>query len=208
VKEEQLTEALWPRIDGDSAHRSFTTTLHRLRKLLGSERALTLQEGRLTLDAHSCWVDAWAFEQVAAEIDRALKVPRERIDAQRVAQLAERILTLYAGPFMAGDSDESWYVGMRERLRSRFVRAIGDIGRYWQQSGEWERAVDCFQRSLDADGLAEGFYRHLMLCYRELGRSAEAIDVYERCRKTLAAALSVPPSRETTVLYERLLAAP
>ena len=205
VKEEQLTEALWPRIDGDSAHRSFTTTLHRLRKLMGADHALILQEGRLTLDPRCCWVDAWAFEQVAADIDRALKVPRERIDAQRIAQLAERLLALYAGPFMAGDSDESWYVGMRERLRSRFMRAMSDIGRYWQQAGEWERAVDYLQRGLDADGLAEGFYRHLMLCYRELGRSAEAIDVYERCRKTLAAALSVQPSRETTALYQTLL---
>ena len=206
VKEEQLTEALWPRIDGDSAHRSFTTTLHRLRKLMGGERALILQEGRLTLDARCCWVDTWAFEQIAADVDRMLKTSRERIDAQRVAQLADRLLALYTGPFMAGDSEEPWFVGMRERLRARFMRTMGDIGRYWQQTGEWERAVDCLQRSLDADGLAEGFYRHLMLCYRELGRSAEAIDVYERCRKTLAAALSVEPSRETTALYQSLLA--
>ena len=206
VKEEQLTEALWPRIDGDSAHRSFTTTLHRLRRLMDGERALILQEGRLTLDARCCWVDTWAFEQIAAEIDRALKVPRERIDAARVTQLADKLLALYAGPFMAGDNDESWYVSLRERLRARFVRAIGDIGRYWQQAGEWERAVDYFQRSLDADSLAEGFYRHLMLSYRELDRHAEAIDIYERCRKTLAAVLSVEPSRETTALYEKLLA--
>jgi DNA-binding SARP family transcriptional activator len=206
VKEEQLTEALWPRIDGDSAHRSFTTTLHRLRKLVGEDRALVLQEGRLTLDSRYCWVDTFAFEQIAADIDRELRTPRERIDDARITQLAERMLALYLGPFMAGDTDESWYVGLRERLRARFVRAMGDVGRHWQQAGHWDRAVDYFQRSLEADGLAEGFYRHLMLCYRELGRSAEAIDVYERCRKTLAAALSVEPSRETTALYQTLLA--
>jgi LuxR family maltose regulon positive regulatory protein len=205
VREEQLTEALWPRIDGDSAHRSFTTTLHRLRKLLGEDRALILQEGRLTLNAQFFWVDTWAFEQTAVEIDRLLKGPREKVDDTRLTQLADRMLSLYAGPFIAGDTDESWYVSPRERLRNRFVRAMGDIGHYWQQAGHWDRAVDYFQRSLEADNLAEGFYRHLMLCYRQLGRKAEAIDVYQRCRKTFSAVLSVEPSRETTALYESLL---
>jgi len=205
VKEEQLTEALWPRIDGDSAHRSFTTTLHRLRKLLGEDRALVLQEGRLTLNAQFFWVDVWAFEQVTAEIDRLLKGPRDKVAAANVTRLAERMLSLYTGPFIAGDTDESCYISPRERLRNRFVRAMGDIGHYWQQAGQWERAVDYFQRSLEADHLAEGFYRHLMLCYRQLGRNAEAIEVYQRCRRTFSAALSVEPSRETTAIYENLI---
>jgi DNA-binding SARP family transcriptional activator len=207
VREEQLTEALWPRIDGDSAHRSFTTTLHRLRKLLGEDRALLLQEGRLTLNAEYVWLDVWAFEQMSADIDRLLKGPPDKVDAARLTRLADRILALYTGPFLAGDTDEAWYISPRERLRNRFVRAMSDIAHYWQQSGQWERAVDYFQRSLEADHLAEGFYRHLMLCYRQLGRNAEAIDVYQRCRKTFSAVLSVEPSRETTAIYERLVSA-
>ncbi|MBI4195085.1 MAG: tetratricopeptide repeat protein [Betaproteobacteria bacterium] len=205
VREEQITEALWPRIDGDSAHRSFTTTLHRLRKLLGEDRALVLQEGRLTIDPQYVWVDTWAFEQITAEIDKLLKAARDKVDAARVNLLADRVLALYTGPFMGQDADESWCISLRERMRNRFVRAMGDIGRHWQQAGEWDRAVDYFQRCLEADNLAEGFYRHLMLCYRQLGRQAEAIDIYERCRKTLSAAFSVEPSRETTAIYETLL---
>jgi len=57
VSESKVTDALWPRIDGDSAHRSFTSTLHRLRKLLGADSAVTLHEGRLSLDRrhfHGC----------------------------------------------------------------------------------------------------------------------------------------------------------
>ena len=39
VRAEHLAETLWPHVDGDYAHRSFTTTLHRLRKLLGVDES-------------------------------------------------------------------------------------------------------------------------------------------------------------------------
>jgi DNA-binding SARP family transcriptional activator len=44
-----------------------------------------------------------------------------------------------------------------------------------------------------------------MLCYRELGRQAEAVDVYNTCKRILNAELNVEPSPETKVLYERVL---
>jgi hypothetical protein len=73
VSEDRVTEALWPRIDGDSAHRSFTSTLHRLRKLLGEDRAITLSDGKLTLDGRYIWVDVWAFDQVVARVSQVLR---------------------------------------------------------------------------------------------------------------------------------------
>ncbi|HEX2197471.1 MAG TPA: hypothetical protein VHG88_02455 [Burkholderiales bacterium] len=117
VPEGRVTDALWPRVDGDSAHRSFTSALHRLRKLLGEDRAVVLHEGRLTLDRRYFWVDAWAFEALAAEIESTA-------DPVRVAALAERMLALYRGPFMAGEDDAAWLIAPRERMRSRLERAM------------------------------------------------------------------------------------
>ena len=203
VSEAQVTEAIWPRIEGDSAHRSFTSTLHRLRKLLGEERAVVLHEGRLTLDRRYFWVDAWAFDQALGEIDAAFKGSRAEPDPARVQNLTERMLELYRGPFMAGGADEAWSVQPRERMRSRFVRAMTDIGRHWQEAGEWQRAVECYERCLEVDPLAESFYRHLIVCHQRLDRRAEAIEIYNRCRKALAA-LGVEPAAETRALYASL----
>ncbi len=204
VGEERLTEALWPRIEGDSAHRSFTTTLHRLRKLLGEDRALVLAEGKLTLDGRYVWVDAWAFDQATARIDEQLR-GRGNGAPERVGAAADRLLALYTGPFLADEADASWGLALRERLRSRFVRAVGELGRHWREHGEPERALILYERALEADDQSESFYRHLMLCYSELGRRAEAADTYSRCRKTLAARLGVEPSPETRAIYENLL---
>lgn len=64
--------------------------------------------------------------------------------------------------------------------------------------------MEYYRRSIEVDATAEGFYRRLMLCYRTLGRPAEAIETYESCRKTLLASQNTEPSPETKALYARL----
>lgn len=139
VSESRLTDALWPRVDGDSAHRSFTSALHRLRKLLGEDRSVLLHEGRLTLDRRYFWVDAWEFEELAAQVEAAS-------DPATVESLAERMLTLYRGSFMADEVDAPWCLQARSRMRARLERAMGRVLRYWQESGQLERAHACSER--------------------------------------------------------------
>ena len=205
VSEASVTEAMWPRIDGDSAHRSFTTTLHRLRKLLGEDRAIVLSEGKLTLDGRYVWTDCWALEQVTARVDQMLRGPRERIEPEKLGALSRRLLELYAGPFLGNEPEEAWSLALRDRLRARFVRCVGEISRYWQNAGQPERATELLERALEVDSLAESLYRHLMLCHSQAQRRAEAIEIYNRCRKTLSSLLKVEPSPETRAIYEKLL---
>ena len=73
IKEERLTELLWPDAEGDMAHQSFETTLHRLRRLLGRPEALIVRDGRVTLDNRYCWVDVWAFERLLGQADELRK---------------------------------------------------------------------------------------------------------------------------------------
>ena len=203
VSEGHVTEAMWPRIDGDSAHRSFTSTLHRLRKMLGDDRAIVLHDGKLTLDRRHFWVDAWAFDQLMEEIDATFRRGRSATGASRVEKFGERLLDLYRGALFATDTDEAWQVGPRERQRGRFIRVMTEIGRYWEEGGQHERALACYERCLEADPLAEGFYRNLIVCYDRMDRRAEAIEAFNRCRKALAS-LSVEPSSETRALYARV----
>lgn len=145
VAEELITDAMWPRIDGDSAHRSFTSTLHRLRKLLGEDRALVLHEGKLSLDARYLWTDVWALERLFAEIDAA--VQSGRAAPAEVERLGARLLELYRGPFLANEAEEPWSLRPRERLRSRFVRALGQLVAYWEAAGQPERARAARERA-------------------------------------------------------------
>jgi DNA-binding SARP family transcriptional activator len=143
VSESRVTDALWPRIDGDSAHRSFTSTLHRLRKLLGEDRAVTLHEGRLSLDRRYFWLDTWVFEQLATDLETA--------DGEQLEKLVERLLALYRGGFMAEDADAAWMIQTRERLRSRFSRVLARVCRHWQERGDPARARSLVERCLEVE---------------------------------------------------------
>jgi ATP/maltotriose-dependent transcriptional regulator MalT/DNA-binding SARP family transcriptional activator len=201
VPEERLTDALWPEADGDLAHQSFATTLHRLRVLCGNERALPLREGRLTLDGRNCWVDAWAFEEFLLQAETARRAGTDRSTDTRALRLTEQAIALYKGPFLAGDAAHPWIVSSRERLQGKFQKAVGEVGRRRELGEEWEQAAACYHGALDVDDLAEVFYRRLMVCLKRLGRDGEAQAVYHRCRKTFAARLGRNPSPETEAVF-------
>ncbi|HZW36501.1 MAG: AfsR/SARP family transcriptional regulator, partial [Deltaproteobacteria bacterium] len=205
VSEAQLTDVLWPDADGDRAHQSFAMNLSRLRRLLGNEKAVVLRDGRLTLDPACCWVDAFSFESLLSRLDDAAREGRVCPDGAGAAKLAERALSLYRGPFLPGEVLSPWTLAPRERLRSKFLRAVEFLGRCLEREGQWAEAVACYRKGLEVDDLAEGFYQRLMVCQRRLGRDAEALNVYHRCRKALAAALGIPPSPETEAIVKPLL---
>ena len=71
----RLSDQLWPDADGFDAYRAFTTTLHRLRRLLTCHDAVRLSAGRLSLDPHLCTVDG-----------KSLRMPGGRGDAARLGR--------------------------------------------------------------------------------------------------------------------------
>jgi len=146
VAEELITDAMWPRIDGDSAHRSFTSTLHRLRKLLRDDRAVLLREGKLTLDPRHFWIDTWALEAVLSELEAALQPGRKPPPGEVVERLAARLHEMYRGPFLEGEAEEAWSLRAREKWRARYARALADVARYWEATGRPERARDLRER--------------------------------------------------------------
>ena len=188
----RLAQTLWPEADGDLARRNMETTLHRLRRLIGDQTILR-QENQLSLNERHCWLDVWAFERLA-----------ER-DAQptSVASHAKRLLELYHGRFLAED-DSAPAMILRERLRAKFIRAMADLCSRLEAENNYETAVLCYDKAVDAEPLAEELYRRLMSCNFHLRRPAQALAAYRRCRTALQSMLSIDPSEETESLYREI----
>jgi len=199
VPEEKLTDILWPEAEADSSHKAFAIALHRLRRLLGIEKAISLSNGRVTLDARYCWVDIWAFERILGKADDALKNDK----TEKAIQSIERALALYHGPCCADDSVPI-AEDIRERLKNKFFKYVKQLGRLYEERGEFEKAIDLLERGIATDPFAEELYQRLMLCHRRLGHRNEALVVYDRLKKTFAAIPDFEPSPETKEIYKAL----
>jgi two-component SAPR family response regulator len=200
VREDEIMDHLWPEADGDLAQQSFASALHRLRQLLGHERIVQRQEGKLTLDDRFCWVDAWAFEATLEQAEGLWK----KEEATNAVQLLEKAMQMYRGPFLAQETGQPWTLSMKERLRGRFLRNVEKLGKYWQQSSQWEKALDVYLKGLEVDDLAEEFYRGVMICYRQLGRRNDALAAYKRYRRILSSVPGLAPSARVEALYKSL----
>ena len=199
IGEEALTELLWPDAEGDAAHNVFTTTLSRLRHLIGHEKAILSSEGKISLDRRYVFVDTWALEAISAEVE-ARRLDRS---PEKTAELGRKAITLYKGHFLASD-DEYWVLSPRERLRNRFLRLVANLGGQQLKAGLFDDAIEFYQRGLEVDDLSEEFYQRLMACYRDAGKVADALAVYFRCKNTLSLRFGIQPSPKTQQLYKSI----
>jgi DNA-binding SARP family transcriptional activator len=110
---------------------------------------------------------------------------------------------LYRGPFLE-ETIEPWTISYRERLRSRYLRAIRRSGEQFEIVENFERAANLYEKGLETDPLAEELYRRLMRCRYAAGQKGEAIAAYERCKKILCSVLGINPSPETEAVYRAI----
>ena len=200
-----LAANLWPDRDGDQALRTFETTLHRLRKYLGEDRLLLMEDGRLTLNPAMVWVDVWECER---QLTRLRSLLAHYVDTRTVGEIAtcgERIMRLYQGHFLAREQSTCWSVSLEERLRNRFIHGMLALGGFWESQASPARAIVCYQKGIEVDDLIETFYQRLMLCFSHSGRQPEAIACYRQCKHVLGVVLGVQPTAHTRQIYQSIL---
>lgn len=202
VSDADLIDCLWPDAEGDRGRHALAMTRSRLRKLLGHPAAILAQGGRLSLNRRYAWVDVWSLARLLDTMEDALQ--REAPDAERLVAHTERLLGLYAGPFLNEEREAAWALTLRERCHARVLGTLRRAGRVFEHAGRWAEAATTYEKALLLDPLAEAFYQRLMLCCRALGRRADGLAVYRRCRQNLHRLLGVAPARETEAIARTL----
>ena len=151
--------------------------------------------------AHGCyrlelpdatWVDVVAAATAAHLAEEALAAgdPTEaRREATEAASLAERT-------FLPGD-DGNWVAAQRRELGEVRVRALSVLADGCLQSGDPAEAATWAEQVVALEPFRETGYRRLMEAHAAAGNRAEALRVYERCRRLLADELGAYPSPET-----------
>ena len=202
VAQEHLAAALWPDAAGDQEIATLHTTLHRLRRLLERDDAVVLKDGHVSLDDRVVWVDVQAAWAVLDRLEAALvQTPR---DGPRLETWQRRLESLCRGRFLELEPPRDWMLRTAEGLRERVVRAYLELGNHWQDAGAPELAIEARQGALRFDPLCEKAYGELMRLHADRADFAEALRVYERCRKALALHLNASPGPATRALYHSI----
>jgi branched-chain amino acid transport system substrate-binding protein len=206
VHRDELASLLWDDelpATWENVLRVLMTKLRALLEECGIEgsTALTSAFGcyKLTLPA-GAWIDVDAAAEglERAEAELAVGDLREAIvQATASAALARRV-------FLPGE-DGPWVEEKRRDLRDLLVRSLECLRDALLASGDPAGAVRHAEEVIQLEPFRESGYRRLMESHVAAGNPAEALRVYERCRRFLADELGAYPSAETEAAYLELL---
>lgn len=193
VAREHLVDLLWPDLDPAAGAAALRQCLYQLRKSLG-ECAQALDAGRDRVAVREGLADARVFEELATSDD---------------ARSLSHAARMFRGDFCEGFEaveDEVAQLIAAERTRLRLIahRLAARIADGSFDAATTEHAVDLSHRLQARDPLNEGGQRSLMKLLERRGMRAEALNAYERFRKTLRRELGVDPSAETVALARAL----
>jgi branched-chain amino acid transport system substrate-binding protein len=209
VPRDELAEALWGDSPPATSDKALAVLVSKLRALLGEcgldgPTVLTSAFGcyRLDLPTES-WVDVIAAMYAAQEAEAAL-ARGDFETAQDAASVAESVVRK---PFLPGE-DGPWVEAKRRELSDIRGRALAVLAEAGLRSGEAAEAAKWAEQAIALEPFRETGYRCLMGAHAAAGNRAEALRVYERCRRLLAEELGTYPSPETESIYRGLLEAP
>ena len=206
VPRDELAELLWGEdlpATWEKALRVLATKLRALLEECGIDGSSTLRSAfgcyQLTLPVDA-WIDVDAAVTALERGEAALagrELDEARAEASTAAELARRV-------FLPGE-DGPWVEDQRRDLRDVLVRALECLRDAALAEGEFGNAVRHAAEITDLEPFRETSYRALMQAHVAAGNPAEALRVYERCRRFLADELGAYPSPESKAVYLEIL---
>jgi DNA-binding SARP family transcriptional activator len=207
VTQSELAELLWPDALPPSWPMALSAVVSKLRQKLGT---VGLDRDRIIANAFRCyqfrpppetWIDLEAAADALHQAEGA--VQSNQPDAAYGPALIAT--TIARRPFLAGE-DAPWVMTRRQRLREILVRALDCRVEALIWNGELALAQDQARAAVELEPFRESGYRRLMQVLVKRGDRAEAVRVYQDCRRRLAEELGVAPSDETESLMRSVIA--
>ena len=199
---QHLAFLFWPDSSEAQALNNLRQLLHSLRRTLPDVSALLLVDNRALQ-----WRRDVSLRLDVDEFGHALAVVEggERgHDASALAAAGERLLEMYQADLLPGCYDE-WIALERERLRERFIHALGRLIEIHEAQRHFAAAIRYARRAIRCDPLNEDAYRSLMRLLALTGDRAGELRAFQACESTLQRELGIGPSQATEELHQRLL---
>jgi TolB-like protein/DNA-binding SARP family transcriptional activator len=196
ISRSRLVGLLWDRSADAQARMSLRQSLSELNGIVNRHVSGLVEIGRdsVRIDVRKCWIDVLAILDASADATA---------DSSNLVQpYSERLLEDLDG---ITPSFDHWLAGERTRFEDRVRKILeAELDRLTEQNAKPEVRAAAARRLINFEPTHEGAVRSLMKAFAQMGDRAQAIREFERCRQALVTVLDLPPSEETTAVYEAI----
>lgn len=211
---EFLLGLLWPDLPTASAQNNLRVTWAQLQKALGtspSDEQPYLIGDRLTLRFNPLSDHELDMARFRTLLEACRHHPHP--DPNDCAECAARLtqaLDLVRGEFLEEFSlpnclaFDDWLLLQRQQFQVQVTAVLEQLAAFHERAGQLAEAERTVRRLLEYDPLSEAAYRQLMRVLARADQRSAALDVYETCRRLLAAELGLAPAIETVTLAEQI----
>jgi SARP family transcriptional regulator, regulator of embCAB operon len=208
ISRSELIDTLWPDQPPQDTDTALSAILSKLRSML--KKAGWPAEA--TIDTHSRCIgirlppDTWIdIEEAANAIDEAEGALRAG-QPTRAWGFANVVVSIVRRPFLP-DFEAPWIEARRSAHRALLIRGLECLAAISESTGDSSVAIQYSTEVLDLEPFRESSYRQLMRLHAAMGNRAEALLVFERCRRLLREELGASPSQQTEALFLDILRA-
>jgi len=187
INQSSLAEKVWPDSDGTESMRSLKVTVHRLRKILGTETIL-IKDGYIGLNTDQVWIDVNLGNYYAKKISNHSKNQKKK------SFYVQRLIQLYKGKFYENDQDEAWCFHYSTVVHEKIIYCLLQYVTMLKNEKKYEESLMVLNKVGQLDLLKETIYKNKIDLLILLNRKSEAISVYNECRNILSKVLHVMPS--------------
>src|SRR5712691_13126490 len=186
VSSGRLIDALWDERPPPTASKILQNAVSHLRKELGDGRLVTRDPGYV------------------------LRVGEDELDVERFERLAREgrsgeALALWRGPPHLDLHDERFADDARRRLEEQRLAVLTDRIDDDLAAGRHAEVLPDLEELIAEHPLQERLQAQLMLALYRAGRQGEALEAYQRARKTLSNELGLEPGPELQELERKIL---
>ena len=208
VHREQLLEMLWPDTSSTTAATGLRVALNELRRVLILTEAKDDSPNFIRREGEGLLLDMNLGVHVDAdEFARLLKLAQtlEDKNPKQALEIYESGLALYRGDFLEEYPYAEWARQERENLSVTYLLAAERLARLLIERGESERGLRWANAIVAKDPLWEEGYVLLMQGHWKRGNRAQAVRIYDRCRRRLRETLNLDPSPHVIELYNEII---
>ena len=196
VSRSRLIGLLWDRSADAQARMSLRQSLSELNSVVNRHvpSLVEIDRDSVRIDVRKCWVDALAILEASADAAGETN--------NLLQPYSERLLEDLDGITPAFDQ---WLAAERTCFEDRVRKILeAELDRLTEQHAKPEMRAAAARRLVNFEPTHEGAVRSLMRAFAQMGDRPQAIREFERCRQALQTVLDLPPSKETTAVYEAI----